>query len=96
MKLSWLVCSLATLASASVIEQPASPPLVTQPPSPVTVAKRQAASLTATVTLSSNIGTPSHLASGFIYGIPDVANQIPDLFYTGMVFYNSTNEINMH
>ena len=41
---------------------------------------------TATVTLSAQIGAPSHLASGLIYGIPDTQNQIPAQFYTGMGF----------
>jgi hypothetical protein len=41
---------------------------------------------TATVALSSNLGTPNHLASGFIYGLPDRPNQIPSQFYTGMGF----------
>ncbi|KIW14275.1 hypothetical protein PV08_07057 [Exophiala spinifera] len=44
---------------------------------------------TATITLSSSMGAPSHLASGFIYGIPDTPDQIPPKFYTGMGFrYN--------
>jgi hypothetical protein len=33
---------------------------------------------TATVDLSVTRGRPRHLASGFIYGIPDKPNQIPD------------------
>ncbi|KAM0550273.1 hypothetical protein ACHAPJ_008943 [Fusarium lateritium] len=41
---------------------------------------------TATVNLALPQGTPSHLASGFIYGIPDTPNQIPDHFYTDMGF----------
>jgi len=41
---------------------------------------------TATVNLALPQGTPSHLASGFIYGIPDTANQIPDSFYTDIGF----------
>jgi hypothetical protein len=36
--------------------------------------------------LGNNTGTPQHLASGFIYGIPDQPNQIPDHFYTGIGF----------
>ena len=43
-------------------------------------------SVTAVVNLNNNTGTPSHLASGFIYGVPDTANQIPSTFYTGMGF----------
>lgn len=86
MKLPLLVAYLAAYVAASVIER-APLPLVTEGPTAraIAIEKRQAASLTATVTLSSNIGAPSHLASGFIYGIPDVAGQIPDSFYTGMV-----------
>ena len=41
---------------------------------------------TATVELASPSGSPNHLASGFIYGIPDTPNQIPAEFYTGMAF----------
>jgi hypothetical protein len=41
---------------------------------------------TTTVTLSNNTGTPHQLTSGFIYGIPDAPNQIPDHFYTEMGF----------
>ena len=41
---------------------------------------------TSTVNLGNNTGTPAHLASGFIYGIPDTQNQIPDQFYTDMGF----------
>ncbi|KAF9876517.1 hypothetical protein CkaCkLH20_05925 [Colletotrichum karsti] len=36
----------------------------------------------ATVDLAMNRGAPQHLASGIIYGIPDVPDQIPDHFYT--------------
>ncbi|KAE9379028.1 glycoside hydrolase family 39 protein [Stipitochalara longipes BDJ] len=42
--------------------------------------------ITSTVNLGNNTGTPEHLASGFIYGIPDTANQIPDHFYTDIGF----------
>lgn len=39
-------------------------------------------SVTATVDLSSSNGSPQHLASGFIYGIPDnYPNQIPDSWF---------------
>jgi hypothetical protein len=31
-------------------------------------------------------GSPEHLASGMIYGIPDQPNQIPDHFYTDIAF----------
>jgi len=41
---------------------------------------------TSSVNLGNNTGTPAHLASGFIYGIPDAANQIPSSFYTNMGF----------
>ena len=37
---------------------------------------------TATVDLSVNRGTPQQLASGVLYGTPDVQNTIPDHFYT--------------
>jgi len=38
------------------------------------------------VNLAVNNGAPKHLASGFIYGIPDTLNQIPSEFYTDMGF----------
>jgi hypothetical protein len=44
----------------------------------VAVEMRQAASQTASVNLAATRGKPEHLASGFIYGIPDnYPNQIP-------------------
>jgi hypothetical protein len=42
--------------------------------------------LTATVNLSVSKGKPVHWASGFIYGIPDTPNQIPDHWYTDIGF----------
>lgn len=53
---------------------------------PESAGKRQTSSQVTTVDLSTNLGTPLHLASGFIYGIPDTPNQIPDHFYTEMGF----------
>lgn len=47
---------------------------------------RQAVQGTSFVNLANNTGAPAHLASGFIYGIPDTPNQIPDHFYTDMGF----------
>ncbi|KAB8542082.1 hypothetical protein FH972_025545 [Carpinus fangiana] len=47
---------------------------------------RQSSDNTATVDLAVNRGTPEHLASGIIYGIPDTPNQIPDSFYTDVGF----------
>ena len=41
---------------------------------------------TSVVNLGNNTGTPNHLASGIIYGIPDTQNQIPDHFYTDIGF----------
>lgn len=38
------------------------------------------------VNLADNTGTPEHLASGFIYGIPNVQLQIPDSFYEGQAY----------
>lgn len=46
---------------------------------------RQDAS-TVSVDLASTQGPPEHLASGFIYGIPDTPNQVPSSFYTNMGF----------
>lgn len=40
----------------------------------------------ATVYLNNSTGSPHHLASGFIYGLPDTPNQIPDHFYTDIGF----------
>ncbi|KAK4629543.1 hypothetical protein CLAFUW4_08125 [Fulvia fulva] len=48
-----------------------------------TIVPRQSSSNTATVDLSVKRGTPGHLASGFIYGIPDTN---VDHFYTDMGF----------
>ncbi|KAF2481040.1 glycoside hydrolase superfamily [Neohortaea acidophila] len=50
------------------------------------LARRQTSSTTATVNLADQIGTPEHLAAGFLYGIPDTANQVPSYFYTQMGF----------
>ena len=50
------------------------------------VLRKKSVSGTATVNLGSNIGIPEHLASGWIYGIPDTLNQIPDHFYTDVGF----------
>ena len=41
---------------------------------------------TATVDLAIPQGTPVHHASGFLYGIPDEPDQIPDHFYTDIGF----------
>lgn len=43
-------------------------------------------STAAVVDLSVKRGAPKHLASGFIYGMPDTPNQIPDHFYKEMGF----------
>jgi len=40
----------------------------------------------ANVYLNNNTGIPEHLASGFIYGEPDTANQIPSHFYSDIDF----------
>lgn len=40
----------------------------------------------ATVDLGVNTGSPAHLASGIIYGIPDTPNQIPSVYYTDIGF----------
>ena len=42
--------------------------------------------ITSVVNLSNHTGKPAHLASGFIYGIPDTPNQIPDHFFTDIDF----------
>lgn len=40
----------------------------------------------AVVNFNNNTGTPSHLAAGVLYGVPDQQGQIPDQFYTDMGF----------
>ncbi|KAJ5080809.1 hypothetical protein N7456_013519 [Penicillium angulare] len=37
--------------------------------------------VTAQVNFNNNTGTPEHLASGLLYGVPDTLNQIPSHFY---------------
>lgn len=39
---------------------------------------------TAIVNFGNNTGAPKHLASGTLYGLPDVAGQIPSSFFTDM------------
>lgn len=51
-----------------------------------TVLPRQTIEGTATVNLSNNTGTPAHLASGILYGIPNTQGQIPDEFFTDIGF----------
>ncbi|KAJ0107087.1 hypothetical protein J7T55_006967 [Diaporthe amygdali] len=46
------------------------------------VERRWTPDAVATVDLAINKGAPQHLASGILYGIPDVPDQIPDHFYT--------------
>ncbi|KXT08898.1 hypothetical protein AC579_8463 [Pseudocercospora musae] len=53
---------------------------------PSTIVPRQSSSNTAVVDLSVKKGSPQHLASGFIYGIPDTLHQIPDSFYQDIGF----------
>ena len=48
--------------------------------------EKRSVSGNAAVNLNVNTGTPQHLASGFIYGIPDTANQIPSSFYSEIDF----------
>lgn len=72
LKVAALLASVVAAARAAAVD----PDLV----------HRQAILGTATVNLASPIGTPQHLAAGFLYGIPDAANQVPDHFYTDMGF----------
>lgn len=37
--------------------------------------------VTAQVNFNNNTGTPQHLASGLLYGVPDTLNQIPVRYY---------------
>jgi hypothetical protein len=48
--------------------------------------EKRSVSGNAIVNLNSSTGTPAHLASGFIYGLPDTKNQIPNSFYTDIDF----------
>jgi hypothetical protein len=48
--------------------------------------EKRSVSGNAAVNLNVNTGTPQHLASGFIYGIPDTVNQIPSSFYSEVDF----------
>lgn len=41
---------------------------------------------TSNVNFSENNGSPQHIASGMLYGIPDQPNQIPGNLLTGMGF----------
>lgn len=41
---------------------------------------------TSYVDFSNNTGTPQHLASGILYGVPNDGSQIPSSFYTEMGF----------
>ncbi|KFY29504.1 hypothetical protein V493_02323 [Pseudogymnoascus sp. VKM F-4281 (FW-2241)] len=52
----------------------------------VSLQKRASVSGTAVVKLDTSTGSSQHLASGFIYGIPDTQGQIPDHFYTDIGF----------
>lgn len=51
---------------------------------PVTV--RQTGAGTAVVNLGNNTGSPAHLASGILYGIPDNQDQMPNHFFTDIGF----------
>ena len=52
---------------------------------PATV-ERRSVSGNANVNLGVSTGNPEHLASGFIYGIPDTKNQIPSHFFSDIDF----------
>ncbi|QSZ36634.1 hypothetical protein DSL72_006515 [Monilinia vaccinii-corymbosi] len=41
---------------------------------------------TSTINLNNKTGTPAHVASGLLYGIPDTQGQIPTYFYSEMGF----------
>lgn len=43
-------------------------------------------SVTSNVYFGDNTGTPQHLASGLLYGVPDAPNQVQDHWYTDMGF----------
>lgn len=59
---------------------------VSEPAQGHTVEQREEVRGTATVTASIPVGSPRHLASGFLYGIPIRYNQVPSHFYTEMGF----------
>ncbi|KAJ4482405.1 glycoside hydrolase family 39 protein [Lentinula aciculospora] len=54
--------------------------------STITLETRQTTNQITTVNLADNTGTSLHLASGFLYGIPDALEQIPDSPYEDMGF----------
>lgn len=43
--------------------------------------EHRASTVTAVVNFGNNTGTPQHLASGTLYGLPDVVSQIPSSFF---------------
>lgn len=77
--------SLLTIFLAFSVVAAATVPNTSPNPGAV-LEKRNSVSGTAVVYLGANTGNPQHLASGFIYGIPDTAGQIPDHFYTDIGF----------
>ena len=62
-------------------------PLVRGTPQSAVEPRQTAAGQTAYVDLGVTLGKPEHLASGWIYGIPDTfPNQIPSSWYTDIGF----------
>lgn len=71
------IVAVAGIASAAASSIAAAPPHLLD---------KRGVSGTATVYLNQLTGSPQHLASGFIYGIPDAQGQVPDHFYTDIDF----------
>lgn len=46
--------------------------------------ERRASTVTAIVNFGNNTGTPQHLASGTLYGLPNAISQIPSSFFTNI------------
>lgn len=77
------------VSSAAVTSVSAAGPLVLPAASQNEVLSKRDVTGASTVHLGENTGNPQHLASGFIYGMPDNETQIPDHFYTDIGFWNT-------
>jgi len=74
--------SLTNILSLSLLFS--SIPVITASPTYPLALPRRAINntITTTVNLGNNTGTPQHLASGTLYGLPNHVNQIPTHFFT--------------
>lgn len=67
---------LSAVITAAAAAAAANPPLLQL--------ERRQSTTTAVVNFGNNTGTPQHLASGTLYGLPDATSQIPSSFFTDM------------